>query len=757
MSHAPPVMRLALAFSVGAAWVHTGVPIAAAPFAALIWLLAPIHASPVPSRGLVWVAVALLGSGAAWVGRPAAHCAPAREGTLVGLEGRFLASPRNGSAAFARDGGCDVVTAVLADSTVRAGEPVTLVGVWRTGQSGRPWFLARRAEPRTDDDGVARLRWLGVRWRDHLVSRFERLYGEQAPLVSALVLARAEGLDGELREAYARTGIAHMLAISGYHVGVIAGLVLGLLRARGWATGRAAIGAAVVASAYVAFIGFGDAALRAALMVALVALSRARTRPPAKWGSLGAALLVLLALDPRRIASPGFQLSFAGVAGLVAWCGPLCRTIQGWCLRVIRRRCPQDLAMAVASGLAATLATLPIVAWHFERVSLVGIPATIAATPLIAWALVGSIASLALDFVWSDLASFVAGGVSVTLALLDAGATRAAAWPWASVWTTHASVAAGTLGLLAAANIARHPRIHGRARRALTTLYMTSAVLAWPLLVAWQGRGSVEVLMIDVGQGDAVAVRSPEGRWLLVDAGPPGPDDRADPGAHPVVRALAARGVRRLDALVLTHPHLDHIGGAAAVLRSFVVDAVYDPGLPAPSPEYMELLEAAAARGIPWRAARAGTRFAVGGVAIEALHPATRVAVADDANETSVVLHVAYGDFDALLTGDAYVGAERAVAERLSDDLEILKVGHHGSDTSTDSLLLARAGPTVALVSVGRFNRYGHPSPEVLARLERSGARVWRTDASGSVSVLGRPDGSYSVSAERLPARDSGG
>src|SRR5512134_2879181 len=190
-------MRLALAFSVGAAWVHAGAPIALAPPVALVWLLAPIHASPVPGRRFVWAAVALLGCAAAWVGRPAEHCAPASEGTLVRLEGRFLASPRAGSAAFEREAGCGIVTAVLADSTVRAGEPVQLVGAWRAGQGGRPWFLAREAVPGPADEGGARLRWLGVRWRDHLVSRFERLYGEQAPLVSALVLARAEGLDGE--------------------------------------------------------------------------------------------------------------------------------------------------------------------------------------------------------------------------------------------------------------------------------------------------------------------------------------------------------------------------------------------------------------------------------------------------------------------------------------------------------------------------------------------------------------------------------
>jgi competence protein ComEC len=258
--------------------------------------------------------------------------------------------------------------------------------------------------------------------------------------------------------------------------------------------------------------------------------------------------------------------------------------------------------------------------------------------------------------------------------------------------------------------------------------------------------------MIDVGQGDAIALRGPAGRWVLVDAGPPA--ESGDPGAHPVVRELARRGVRHLDALVLTHPHLDHIGGATAVLRAFDVGVVYDPGLPAGSPEYLEVLELSASEGVPWRAARAGDRIEAAGLVIDVLSPPVGVEPAEDANVTSVVLRVSFGELDVLLTGDAYTDVERDVLAGVPSDLEILKVGHHGSDTSTDSLLLARAHPEVALVSAGRFNRYGHPDPDIIARLEQAGARVWRTDRNGTVSVRARLDGSYSVSASRREGVD---
>lgn len=725
-----------------------GAPIVLAPLVAAVWLLWPNGTSSRPiARGLL-VAAACAGLAAAWMRREPAHCAPGPEGALAAVEGRFLATPRAGSAPLQRDGGCGAVTVVVRDATLLAGDPVRVVGSWRTGQGGRPWFFARSAE-RSAGRGPRELRWLGVRWRDGLVARLERLYGDRAPFVSALVLARAEGLDPDLREVYARAGIAHMLAISGYHVGVIAALVLGLLRACGRSTAQAWVGAAVVSNVYVGFIGFPDAALRASLMISLVAVSRARTRPPARWGALGSALLVLVVLDPRRVASAGVQLSFAGVAGLVAWCGPACAALQRLCVRALGRRCPQELALGLASGFAATLATLPVVAWHFERVSLVGIPATIAATPLVAWALIGSIVTLALDFVSHTAAAFMAGGVAWTLAWLDAGASFAAALPWASVWTTRSTVVAGSCGLLVAWQLARHPRVRGRARRLLVGGYVASGVLGWPMLVAWQGMGSAEVMMIDVGQGDAIALRTPRGSWVLVDAGPPLSDPGAEPGAHPAVRALARRGVRRLDALVLTHPHLDHVGGAAPILRSFDVGAVYDPGFAAPSPEYLDVLELAAAQGVPWRAARAGDRLEIGGLVIDVLAPARDAEPAEDANVTSVILRVSYGQLDVLLTGDAYTDAERRVVSEVPPTLEILKVGHHGSDTSTDSLLLARAHPQVALVSVGKGNRYGHPDPDIVGRLERAGALVWRTDQHGTVSVVGRPDGSYTVSAAK--------
>lgn len=754
MRHAPPVVRLAVAFGAGAAWTVFGAPLWLLPLVVSPFLvrpiaasLGPVGASPKPVRagvsasrstGVLWPVVVVVGALSARTALAAGACPPPRAGAPAMLEGRFLAAPRAGSAPLERSDGCGTVTVVIDAQDAPAGRSVRVEGRWREG-ARTYWLMAGGWRPVPDaDDGS--LRWAAVRWRDHLVDRIEGLYGERAPLVAALTLARREGFDPELRQTFARTGLAHLLAISGFHVGVIAGLFYAILALARVRPRRARVGAAVGAWAYVALIGFPDAACRAALILAFVAASRARGRPPARWGALASAFLVLLVLDPRRIASAGFQLSFAGAAGLVAWSGP----VGGLVRRAGRGRVPEGLVGAVASGVAATVATLPIVAWHFEQVSIVGIPGTLVAGPLVAVALPGAIASIAADFVAPSLGAFLAGGVGVLLAALAGGAEALGALPWAAVWSTRTSVVATLVGVAVATWTARRPWIGGATRRALVGTYVCAAVAAWPVLLSLQGRGSVEVMMIDVGQGDAIAVRGPNGAWVLVDAGPPSRDP--DPGAHPAVRALRGRGVRRIEALVLTHADLDHVGGAAAVLESFEVGAVYDPALPAGKEAFVDVLTAAAAAGVPWLAATRGMRLELGELALEVLSPSDSLrATGPEANEASVVLLARYGSFEAFLTGDAYRPLERTLAESLPAGIEVLKVGHHGSDTSTDPALLEAIRPSVALISAGRGNRYGHPTRGVLESLGGHGIDIWRTDRDGTVTVVGRRDGRWSV------------
>ena len=712
---AAPIARVALAYAFGVAAGLLSVPVQVTLLLLFVVTWWPTRTSRRPlalRKALVMTvaAGALAGYGSSTntiVGTSSAAC-----DTDDVLTGRFSAPPLTDRARFVRDHGCGALTVVLRPSEasesewsgIAAGRAVRVRGRMRQGRSG-PWFSATTIEPRIDDrPGPVwqRVRWAAVRFRGELVRAMHDLYGDHAPLVTALTLARTEGLDRDVRDAFAAAGIAHLLAISGFHVGVVAGLVSTVLGRRSWGRRRTRLVAALVTSGYVALIGFPVSACRAALIFVLTSLSASLGRVPSRWGALGLAALVLLWIDPRELSNAGFQLSFAGAAGLVAWA----RRLEVWLVgRLGRRsaRAPRVLISGVAAGVAATIATLPFVAWHFQRVALLGIPATLVATPLVSLALPGSLISVALSMFWRDGGAFMAGGVSILLDVLSGVARRSADAPMASVWLSSTSVLAGAGGVLCALWMARRSGVGARGRRRLTVLWVAIGIVGWPTLLAVEGRGSLDLWMIDVGQGDAIAIRSPAGSWILIDAGPP---SEAEIPAQPVVRTLRSLGVSTIDMLVLTHPDSDHIGGVPGLLRSFRVQRVLDPSLPVGKQVYADVITAARLEEIPWTAARAGQRFSVDDVTVEVLHPSDSVVAAEsragpgaEANRVSVVLRVSWQDIDIVLTGDAYMDVEERLAEELGD-IDILKVGHHGSLTSTSPTFLRATTPEIGRAHV---------------------------------------------------------
>jgi competence protein ComEC len=241
--------------------------------------------------------------------------------------------------------------------------------------------------------------------------------------------------------------------------------------------------------------------------------------------------------------------------------------------------------------------------------------------------------------------------------------------------------------------------------------------------------------MIDVGQGDAIALRTPRWRWILVDAGDQWRE--GDVGERVVAPYLRRRG-GEIAAFILSHPHADHIGGAASVIRRVPVGFIWDGGYAQGSSVYEGVLDAARERGVAWRPARPGSAMVIDGVRLTVLSPdSAEIAAAPDANAASVVVMVEYRGVKVLLTGDAEREVEARLAARLGTDLhaDVLKVGHHGSATSTTAPLLEAVSPRLALVSVGAGNRYGHPSPDVLEALRSHGSQVLRTDDVGTIVV----------------------
>ena len=574
-------------------------------------------------------------------------------------------------------------------------------------------------------------------------ARVRELFGDNAAVVEALVLARMEGIDPVLRERYAQSGLAHLLSISGTHVGLIAALLIAGTAAAGASPAAGSVIAIAITWAYVLFLGAPAAAARAALMLTLFLAARLLQRPARASAILAAAGVALVAWDPAVLTQVGFQLSFAGMIGLIAFAPPIGRALP--------RRLPHWLRDGIAGGLGATIATAPVSALHFQQIAPIGIAANLVAVPAMAVAVPAIGVCLLVSTFWTSAALFLAGGTGLLVAVLDRTAEAAAAVPYGHAHVTADLAIALTLAGMAAAAALRGmaaPVAPGRGvrrpvRRVAAAVAATAVLVAWPAAADGGGNGALEIHMIDVGQGDAIALRTPRGAWLLVDAGPR--SDTWDAGARRVAPYLLRHGARRIELLVLSHPHADHIGGAMALRERIEVQRIADPGRAFGADMHHELLVDAARNGVRWLRGLAGSTLIVDGVRIEFLHPTTEFGH-DDVNELSVVVRVEWGDFRAILSGDAGVPTERillANARRSGTldrlDVDVLKIGHHGSRSATSAEFLAASKPEIALIPVGRGNRYGHPHPTVLDRLQDAGVEVYRSDRDGDVVLRVRP------------------
>jgi competence protein ComEC len=334
------------------------------------------------------------------------------------------------------------------------------------------------------------------------------------------------------------------------------------------------------------------------------------------------------------------------------------------------------------------------------------------------------------------VARWVADAATAPLVLLDQIARIASEVPMAALDVAPGVFTALCMGVLTGALVVATAR-----RRVLPPLLVGVAALVVALWVPAlaRGPGLLELHMVDVGQGDALALRTPRGRWVLIDAGRVWTG--GDAGRRAVVPYVRRRG-GEVALFVLTHPDADHVGGAPSVLEALRPDRWWDPGFVHTSDVYREALAVARRHAIPWRRAEAGDSLHIDGVLLTVLGPDSAwLASQRSANDASAVLMVQHGRLRFLLTGDAEAAEEAWLVDRWGDALAatVLKVGHHGSRTSSTPALLDAVRPQVALVSVGAGNRYGHPAPEVLDALAARGVELLRTDRDGDIIL--RSDG----------------
>jgi competence protein ComEC len=566
-------------------------------------------------------------------------------------------------------------------------------------------------------------------------------------MARALVLGEND-LDPEDDAAFRKSGLAHMLAVSGTHlvfavvalVGALSALLVRFeaLALRVDVRRVASLVGIPLALGYADFAGGSGSAWRAAWMLAAGFLARALCRSPRPSRSLALSLLAGTLVDPLIAFDISFLLSAAATTGLL---------LIGPALSAPVLRLPSRVARFIGGSVAATFSSMlpcaPLLALLAPELTFAGVFANVLAAPF------GETVALPLCLAHVLLAPFPALERGVALvasgALLivkqiarESAAASALAFgvPVPNAWQL-GLLAVGAVGLALSSGAERARLLRSAWCVALAASFL---IVEQAQRSAAQGFGTLRISMLDVGQGDATLVEFPDGAAWLVDAGGM-VGNPVDTGEAVVLPVLRAKRRHRLDVVVLSHPHPDHFAGLLAVLRGVEVGELWDSGQGeayGAGPVYAELLALARAKGVRIRrpGELCGRPRTVGGVRVELLAPCPGFVPGRDANDNSLVLHLRFGRRSALLTGDAEAAQERdLVAARGRDlDADLLKAGHHGSRTSTGEALLAAVRPTWATLSCGVRNRFGHPHPPVLERLERRGIVAIRLDRSGGFS-----------------------
>jgi competence protein ComEC len=615
-----------------------------------------------------------------------------------------------------------------------------------------------RARAATVIAGEAGPAQLLARLRAALLGGLNDLVPEpEAALGAGILLGVRASIAPEINDAFATAGLTHVVAISGWNIAIVAAIVtavLAPLRRRPGGRWVTPLTAAVVVGGYVVVTGASPSVVRAALMAAAMLVGRLGGSRAHASSALALAALVMLLAAPPVLWDVGFQLSLLATAGLVWFGAPIEARFGGW---------PGWIREPMALTLAAQLTTLPVILVNFERLSLVAPIANVLVVPFVPVAMLFSgVAALAgmLDTtlhvpVVGTALTWLAGGAAwLVLRLIVAIGSAVASVPLASVPVTLPPPLAVAwfpmlaLGRWALRTAERGPpadppraeagaaaRVAARVLRPMPILAMLVATLL-AITVASRPDGQLHITVLDIGQGDAILVDAPSGATMLVDGGP-------DPEL--TLRRIGANlpfFARRIDLVMLTHPHQDHVAGLVEVAERFSVGAILHAGITFENPSYDRLLTVAHVSGVDVGIARAGQLIALDATtSVRVLYPTVDEASAPlpdgDINNGSVVVLLAHGGFSALLTGDAEAPVEAALLARHAlAPVELLKVGHHGSRSSTTPGLLDALQPSIAVISAGVDNEYGHPAPETLAALAaRPGLAVYRTDLQGDVEV----------------------
>lgn len=613
--------------------------------------------------------------------------------------------------------------------------------------------------------------------RRHLAETFLEVYGEEnGALLAAMLLGERTFLSEETQSLYKAAGALHVIAVSGLHISLLGLGLYRLLRRIFAAQAPAAVISVLCMAAYVFLVGNPPSAVRAFIMFAMGLLAGYWKRTLDTPTALSLSAAIILIRNPFYIGQSSFLLSFLAILAISVFQPalkeclalinpyhfPLFRLLgsrQTWRLRHLDpQKVPgvcHELLKKVGNGLLSSfsvwIVTLPVQLFFFSEVSLFGIFFNLLIIPLMGVILLLGIAGLFLKEI-SHLFAFLTGSAFTDLeitvisicryaegiffAIIKAGGSLADRLSFA-MWTPGKPVYGKMLlafCLLLLFCLLGNLSENGRTFPEKFWKYRLGILLGVILLLAGYPAHNLQITFLDVGQGDGICMELPDGRVYLMDGGS---SDVSKVGNYRLVPFLKAKGIRKIDAVFLSHGDADHINGIAELLeeKQISIDCVCLPA-GAEQEEFAEIKDLARARNISVRTIQAGDFWENNGTKFWCLNPAD---VTESGNAASVVLYMEYQDFSMLLTGDLEGEGEKSVAALLRSNaitgISVLKVAHHGSKNSTKEEFLRQCSPAVAVISCGERNTYGHPHKETLERLNDMGTAVYRTDCSGAVQI----------------------
>lgn len=582
------------------------------------------------------------------------------------------------------------------------------------------------------DRGPASLRTLLDGAKMAARRRLDAAFGDEGPvrtIMGAMLLGDRAALAPDLFRTLRNAGLIHLIAISGLHVGVMSMVLFGALRrARmpAWALLAAAL---IILPFFALFVGARPPVTRAACSAVLVLVGRWCGRDGDALNSLALLACVLAVFDPAVIRSPSFQLTFLATAGILTLSSPLAAVLP----------LPRAVAMGIAVSASAYVAAAPVVACHFGWLAPIAVAVNLAAAPLCALVLGSGYATV----LFGDWASGL-GELAVSVFMrLAAGASGLELAGW-RVGPPGPLLTFCYYSLLLAIMLSRGG---GRHRRGILVVAFAAALVWLHVGPPPQRPGRVRAAILDVGQSQAVVVRGAGEAVIMVDASG-GANRGFDPGERVVLPLLSGRTIRRIDVLVVSHGHLDHAGGAFAVLREMEVGELWlGPGFHHDA-VLVRLAEHGLRSGTAIVMARAGAEIRRGGLRLEVLAPESHDA-AISSNDGSVVVRIGEQPHRLLIPGDLEsAGESRLLRSGRELRAEALVAPHHGGSGSSTAPFLEAVAPRHAVISCGIDNRFGHPHPAVVRRIERGGARLLRTDRDGMVLLEASGCG-WEVSATR--------